>query len=99
MTNHQYIFMKKVVRSTVTTTHLTEISNVTVGSCVVRGWIYIRDNTVLPTDAGFEAFNAYDKGGLNLRKHVGDVTDRVKNLLHIHKIIEIREIKESRKAG
>lgn len=89
MTAHQYGTLKYIINNDVTLTELGHYSMTTLGSMVIRRWVIRDGNKVIPTQEGIEAFNNYFRAAPNYRKVDKDISERVRSLLHISKLLKI----------
>ena len=63
--------------------HIRSLSQTTVGSLLVRGYIQRSGTLVVPTKKGYEAFDEYNRAEANFRKSDSDISDRVSLMLNL----------------
>jgi hypothetical protein len=56
---------------------------------IIRGWVRRDGNRVIPTQEGVDAFNGYFRALPNYRKHEDEISERVRTLLHISKLLKM----------
>lgn len=83
MSNLQYRTLRYFIHNDVQVDHLGIYNLSTLGSLVQRGWLERNGNLIRCTERGHEAYRAYHSGGPNYRQHEGDLSDRVRLMLHI----------------
>lgn len=89
MTQHQYGTLKFIINNDITIDNLGHYSMATVGSMIIRKWVKRDGNRVIPTQEGIEAFNSFFKAQPNYRKNEADITERVRTLLHISRMLKM----------
>ena len=90
MTAHQYGTLKYVVNNVVTVSELGHYSMSTLGSLVQRGWVKRDGNKIEPTQDGMDAYYNYFKATSNYRKVDKEISERVRLMLHINKLVAIK---------
>lgn len=89
MTHHQFGTLKYVRHNDITLKTASELSMNTFGSLIKRGWIARNGSYLRLTDAGEEAYESYSKAVANFRKYDTGLTDHVKHLLHLDRVLTI----------
>ena len=92
MSNLQLGTLKYIINHEVTVDDAQTLNMNTLGSLLVRGWITRDGNRLEATKPGHVAYDAYRLAGANFRQNPFDISDRVRGLL---KISEIRQIKKA----
>lgn len=90
MTFHQYGTLKYVMNHPVTVENAGELSMVTFGSLIQRGWVARIGNKLELTKEGLEAYELYNKAQANFRKVDTGLTEHVRTMLHISKLIALK---------
>lgn len=93
MTNHQYGTMKYLLHNNVYIQQSARsLSMVTFGSLAQRGWIKVNSGGIITlTDEGMEAYNAYYQAKANFRKVEKDISEHVRSLLHVGKLLSMKK--------
>lgn len=91
MTFHQYGTLKYVMTHTVTVEDAGILSMVTFGSLIQRGWIQRNGNNLELTSDGYAAYDLYSKAQANFRKVDTGLTEHVRTMLHISKLIALKK--------
>ena len=90
MTAHQYGTLKYIINNTVTISDLGLYSMNTLGSLIQRGWVKRDGNSITPTQDGINAYYDYYKAPPNYRKVEKDISERVRLMLHINKLVTVK---------
>lgn len=91
MTAHQYGTLKYIYEVNIhLKTEARELHMGTLGSLIKRGWIYYSSGILSLTDKGIQEYNKYKKPEANFRINEGEISEHVKNLLHINKLLTMR---------
>jgi hypothetical protein len=89
MTYHQFGTLKYIRSHEIGIRECGELSMVTFGSLIKRGWISRTGGFLVLTEQGEEAYNMYSHAQANFRKYDTGLTDHVKDLLHLGSILEL----------
>lgn len=93
MTNLQYGTLKFLLAHEVNVEHLRVYNLTTLGSLIQRGYIQRQGTRISVTESGTQAYQLYHTAGPNYRKREGELSERVRLMLHI------RALHVMRKAG
>lgn len=91
MSNLQLGTLKYIINHEVTVEDLDTLSMTTFGSLLVHGWITREGNKIVPTKNGHLAYDAYRLAGANFKQHPGEISDRVRTLLHISQLQTVKK--------
>ena len=92
MTYHQYGTLKHIVYNNVYVQQSArKLHGTTFWSLAKRGWITHNDGLLVLTEKGLEAYNSYSHAKANFRKVEKDLTDNVKSLLHLGRLLTMRK--------
>lgn len=95
MTHHQYGTLQYLINNDVTIETAGELSMVTFGSLIKRGWVKRVGPHLRITKAGMDVYESYLLAKANYRKVDTGLTDHVKHLLHLDKLLEMTKKKAS----
>lgn len=90
MSNLQFGTLRYIRNHDVSIEDLNGYNLTTFGSLAKRGWVTRKGHRVFLTRQGEEAFDAYHFASCNYRQHAGEISDRVRTLLHIGQLRMIR---------
>lgn len=91
MSQFQYRTLRYLIGHNATIEELRSFNLTTLGSLLQRGWVKRDGDTVTVTKQGAEAYDSYRLGGPNFKKHEGDLSDRVRLMLHMRAMAVGRE--------
>ena len=86
MSNLQFGTLRYLIHHDVEIAHLGIYNLTTLGSLIVHGWVERRGNLIGATQAGEEAYAAYHRASPNYRQHKGELSERVRLMLHINQL-------------
>lgn len=86
MSYRQFGTLKYIRSYDVHAEHIRTFNLTTLGSLLQRGWIHRNGTRILLTGAGEKAFDEYNRATVNLRKHEGELSERVSLMLNIKSI-------------
>lgn len=94
LSRHQYGTLKFIHEHNVTLSYLGRAHANTLGSLAYHGWIR-RVGTgesalIMLTARGEEELQSYVLGGMNERQKAGELTERVRRLLHVSRVIAMK---------
>lgn len=92
MTNLQFGTLRYIRDHEVSVDELRSYNLVTFGSLLRRGWVTRKGQRIMCTREGEDAYALYHYSTCNYRSHAGELTDRVRLLLHIS---DLRMVKSS----
>lgn len=92
MSKLQYGTLRFLVHHQVEVEHLMVYNLTTLGSLIERGYVQRSGNYVTVTKAGEEAYMSYHRAGPNYRLHAGELSDRVRGLLHISALRAVKAV-------
>lgn len=93
MTNHQYGTLKYLLAQNVYIQQSAKkLSMVTFGSLAQRGWIKVNHGGCITlTEEGLAAYSAYHDAKANFRKVEKDISEHVRSLLHVGKLLSMKK--------
>jgi len=92
MTHHQYGTLKYLLSNNVYVNQKARsLSMITFGSLAKRGWINHHNGLIIVTEAGLQVYNEYHNAKANYRKIEKDISEHVRSLLHIGKLLTIKK--------
>lgn len=83
MSNLQFGTLRYIHQHQVSIEDLNGYNLSTFGSLAKRGWVTRKGHRILCTKKGEEAFQQYHYASCNYRQHAGEISERVRLLLHI----------------
>lgn len=83
MSNLQYGTLRYILNHAVDVQDLRVYNLTTLGSLVARGWVERSGNRIRATESGVDAYMAYHRSSPNYRQHEGEISERVRGLLHL----------------
>jgi hypothetical protein len=92
MSNLQFGTLRYFVRNAGAVDTLGAYNMGTLGSLIQRGYLERRGGVITATKLGQEAYESYHNSQPNYRQRAGELSDRVRLLLHIR---ELRAVKEA----
>lgn len=91
MTHHQFGTLKHIRHNDVHIKEAGDLSMVTFGSLIKRGWVARNGTRLILTQEGEQAYESYSKAVANFRKVDTGLTEHVQHLLHLDRIISFRK--------
>lgn len=85
MTARQYGTLKYIVTHEISLEYVGIMNLTTFGSLLKRGWLIRVGNSIQLTREGEEAYESYSRALPSYRKSWGDISDRVRLMLHFDK--------------
>jgi len=86
MSSLQFGTLKYLIAHEITVEHLGIYNLTTLGSLIQRGWVERQGSKIAVTKDGQEAYDSYSRGGPNYRLKEGELSERVRLMLHINKL-------------
>jgi hypothetical protein len=86
MSKLQYGTLRFLVHHQVDVEHLGTYNLTTLGSLIVRGWVHRNGTRITVTKTGEEAYMDYHRAGPNYKLHAGELSERVRGLLHVSQL-------------
>lgn len=86
MTNLQYGTLRYLIKHNVSMDDLRLYNLSTLGSLLQRKYLERRGDELTVTKEGMEAYLLYHTGGPNYRQHEGELSDRVRLMLHMRSL-------------
>lgn len=83
MTNLQYGTLKYLINHEVSIEDLRIYNLTTLGSLLQRGYLQRQGTKLAVTEKGIEAYQLYHTGGPNYRQREGELSERVRLMLHL----------------
>lgn len=92
MTAHQYGTLKFIYENdTYINKECKTLHMGTLASLWKRGWIYRTGALLLLTSSGIQEYNKYKRPQANYRQHEGELSEHVKSLLNIGKLLNMKK--------
>lgn len=97
MSHFQYRTLRYLIGNNANMEELRTFNLTTLGSLLQRGWVKREGDYVTVTKQGTEAYDSYRLGGPNKKMHEGDLSDRVRLMLHMRAMSVGRETRANGK--
>ena len=91
MSNLQLGTLKYICTHVVTIEDVRLFNMTTLGSLFVRQWVERTGNQLKATKAGYAAFELYKAPQPNYRQSEGEISDRVRTMMHISKLEALKK--------